>query len=103
MKHCKKCGKEFYPTFYHVYREGQKFYCSWKCFNHRNDGQPKKEIIIPKVGDTIRIISMPGILCYTNKVGVVEFIDNMGQLHGTWGSLVVVPSEDTIEIIGEKE
>lgn len=31
--------------------------------------------------------------------GVVEHVDDMGQLHGTWGGLAVVPGVDDIEII----
>jgi hypothetical protein len=34
---CKKCGKEFIPAPYHIYRDGSKYYCKWTCYNHRND------------------------------------------------------------------
>lgn len=102
-KHCKKCGKEIFPTYEWAYKEGSKYYCSWKCFNHRHDGKEKREIVIPKVGDKIRIISMSGIPSYDGKEGIVKIIDSMGQLQGTWGSLVVVPSEDKIDIIGEND
>jgi hypothetical protein len=37
--HCKKCGKEFYPTPYHVYKDSKGKYCCWTCFNHRKDGK----------------------------------------------------------------
>lgn len=103
MRKCKKCGKEIYPTYQWAYKENGKYYCSWKCFNHRNDDKPKREIVLPKVGDIIRIIYMSGIDSYSGRVGVVRHIDDMGQLHGTWGGLVVVPTEDKIEIIGESE
>lgn len=102
-KRCPKCGKEIFPTSQWAYRKESKYYCSWKCFNQREDDKPKKEIVMPKVGDKIRIISMGAIFDYVGKTGVVKSIDFMGQLHGTWGSLVIVPSEDTIEIIGEEE
>ena len=54
-----------------------------------------------KVGDTIRIIKLddPYDNSYPGRTGVVTFIDSMGQLHGTWGGLAVVPSEDIFEII----
>jgi hypothetical protein len=34
---CVKCNKEFYPTPMHVYRDHKGSYCSWTCYNHRND------------------------------------------------------------------
>lgn len=52
-----------------------------------------------KVGDKIRIISMEGEPNYTGKEGVVEFIDGIGQLHGTWGGLAVIPGEDDFVVI----
>jgi hypothetical protein len=44
-KKCAKCGKEFFATPSHVYKERvgknpRKWYCSWTCFNHRKE--PKK-------------------------------------------------------------
>lgn len=32
--------------------------------------------------------------------GIVERVDDMGQLHGTWGSLAAIPGIDSIQIIG---
>ena len=101
---CKKCGKEIFPTADWAYkRRGTKtvrYYCSWKCYR---SVKRDKDIILPEVGDTIRIINVPGVQAYSHKVGVVEFYDCFGQMHGTWGGWVIVPGEDTYEIIGEKE
>ena len=36
---------------------------------------------------------------YTGRKGVIEYIDDKGQLHGTWGGLAVIPEIDHIEII----
>lgn len=36
---CPKCGKEFFPYPEHVYKYGKQRWCSWTCFNHRNDGK----------------------------------------------------------------
>lgn len=33
--------------------------------------------------------------------GSVEYIDDQGQLHGSWGSLAVIPEKDIFEIICE--
>jgi len=53
-----------------------------------------------KIGDTIRIIHLKGEdKTYDGKTGVVEHIDSIGQLHGTWGGLAVIPDEDEFDII----
>ena len=41
-KKCRKCGKKFIPAPEHRYREYSKFYCSWTCYNHRNDKEAVK-------------------------------------------------------------
>lgn len=52
-----------------------------------------------KVGDRIHIIHMFMELDYDDVEGVVEYIDDEGQLHGTWGGLAVIPEVDTFEVI----
>lgn len=52
-----------------------------------------------KVGDTIRILEMKGEPQYSGKMGVVDLVDDIGQLHGTWGGLAVQPENDTYEIL----
>ena len=51
------------------------------------------------IGKTIRIIDMAGEPDYAGKEGVVEHIDDIGQLHGTWGGLAVQPENDRFEVI----
>ena len=58
---------------------------------------------MPKVGDTIRIKYMDGEPRYSGREGVIKTIDDMGQLHGTWGGLAVIPSQDSFEVIQQKE
>ena len=36
---CRKCGKNFVPAPLHIYRDEKGTYCSWTCYNHRNDGK----------------------------------------------------------------
>jgi len=36
---------------------------------------------------------------YNGREGVVEYIDGLDQLHGTWGGLAVIPGEDKFEVI----
>jgi len=52
-----------------------------------------------KVGDTIKIISMKGEPSYEGKTGVVEFIDDIGQIHGTWGGCAIIPEEDKFKVL----
>ena len=52
-----------------------------------------------KVGDKIRIVIMQGEPQYTGREGIVEYIDDAGQLHGTWGGLAILPDEDEWEVI----
>lgn len=33
--------------------------------------------------------------------GMVEYVDDMGHLHGSWGGLAVIPGEDMFEVIQE--
>ena len=50
-----------------------------------------------KVGDIIRIICMNDPYagdCYSEKTGMVEHIDSIGQLHGFLGGLALIPGED---------
>lgn len=53
-----------------------------------------------QVGDIIRIISLddPYNHSYPGRTGVVESIDSMGQLHGTWGGLAIIPEVDSFTI-----
>lgn len=53
-------------------------------------------------GKKIRIINMDDELSgknYNGKTGTVEYVDSLGQLHGTWGSLAVIPEIDEFEVI----
>lgn len=58
-----------------------------------------------KIGDIIRIIRMyddrgkdTQAAAYAGKTGTVEHIDSIGQLHGTWGGLALIPGVDEYEI-----
>ena len=52
-----------------------------------------------KVGDKIKIIYMEGEPQYTGKVGIVQIIDGIGQIHGTWGGCALIPNVDEFEIL----
>ena len=36
---------------------------------------------------------------YNGREGVVQRIDSIGQLHGTWGGLAVIPGEDEFKVL----
>ena len=59
-----------------------------------------------KIGDTIRMIRMNDdggkdlqARMYNGRSGVVEHIDSLGQLHGTWGGLALIPEVDEFQIV----
>lgn len=46
-------------------------------------------------GKKIKIVHLQGENGrYDGREGVVEHIDSLGQLHGTWGGLAVIPEVD---------
>lgn len=51
------------------------------------------------VGDTLRIVEMKCEPQYAGKIGKVEFIDSIGQIHGSWGGLAIQPENDRYEIL----
>ena len=55
-----------------------------------------------KVGDRITITNMEGEPRYAGKSGVVTHIDDLGQLHGTWGGCAVIPNVDEFEVNVER-
>lgn len=52
-----------------------------------------------KSGDKIRIISMKDEPNYDGRVGIVELVDDAGQIYGTWGGCAIIPEIDKFEII----
>lgn len=55
-----------------------------------------------RIGMVIRILQMAGEPQYDGKEGAIEFIDDIGQLHGTWGGLAVQPERDMLQIVQDK-
>lgn len=65
--------------------------------------QPANELVMDKIniGDTILIVRMDDdggkdlqAKRHDGKTGVVESIDSLGQIHGTWGGLALIPGTD---------
>ena len=57
----------------------------------------RKEDVQP--GDIIHIYHMFGESEYAGREGVVKYIDDMNQIHGSWGGLAL-QFDDDWEIIG---
>ena len=36
---------------------------------------------------------------YHGKEGIIKHIDDIGQLHGTWGGLSIIPGTDNFKVI----
>ena len=58
-----------------------------------------------QIGDIIRIIRMEDAggrdtqaAGYAGRSGTVEFIDSIGQFHGNWGGLAIIPEVDEFEL-----
>ena len=51
------------------------------------------------IGDKIKIITMKDEPQYKDREGVVTHIDDVGQIHGTWGGCAIIPSVDTYIIM----
>lgn len=47
-----------------------------------------------KPGDKIHIYYMDGEPHYSGREGIVRHIDDIGQIHGTWGGLALNSSDD---------
>ena len=53
-----------------------------------------------KVGQKVRIIHLEGEdNRYDGREGIIMKIDGIGQLHGIWGSLAVIPSDDDFYVM----
>lgn len=78
----------------------------FNCFNSKfyvDDvyGILKEKNMRFEIGMKIKIIEMKDESSYNNKIGIITHIDDLGQLHGTWGGLAIIPEEDKIEILKE--
>lgn len=54
-----------------------------------------------RVGDKIQIINMAGEPRYTGRSGIVRYIDDAGQIHGSWGGCALIPDEDEFKVVTE--
>lgn len=75
-RHCKICGKEFYPTTDHIYKENGEYYGCWTCFNRRE----KKKA--PRWSTkTIEVYNLEGELLetFTSVEKAADYVGGIGN------------------------
>lgn len=78
--------------------------CGKKFSGLGNNAQPfAKSDEPPHVGAKVLIVDMEGEPRYSGRYGIIEHIDDIGQLHGTWGGCALVPSIDKFIIVKNQE
>ena len=82
------------PTGLNIYHVKCK---SLPIYNQERENMPKV-----KVGDIVCINYMVGEPQYSGKVGIVEYIDDFGQIHGTWGGCALIDG-DNFYVIPDEE
>ena len=79
-------GLAWYPRYTAEYKKSVK-----ELFDKKNP--------TAVVGARVIIYEMYGEPEYTGKAGIIQHIDDLGQLHGTWGGCAIIPERDTYAII----
>lgn len=59
-----------------------------------NKGVIMKSKLEVKPGDVVHIYCMFGEPQYKDAIGVVKYIDDMNQIHGSWGGLALQFDDD---------
>ena len=53
-----------------------------------------------KEGMNIRIVHLDGEDdAFDGKEGKIVYVDSLGQLHGTWGGLAIIPEVDDFKVL----
>ena len=61
----------------------------------------KRELESLYLGKTIEIVNLADepFVSYSGRTGLVEYIDDIGMLHGTWGILAIAPEADEFIVL----
>jgi hypothetical protein len=97
---CSICGKEIGK-----YGNGAYPVNSGKCCDECN-----LKLVVPariklakiEIGDKIKIVKMLNEPDYDGKTGVVDHIDDAGQIHGSWGGCALICGIDDFTIINKE-
>lgn len=73
---CKRCGKNFWIAPYHIYRDEKGMYCTWTCYNHRNDDKTKAQTH-PKSIPVMQLDRYSGFVIATFN-SITEAADHIG-------------------------
>ena len=104
MKKCRICGKD-YRGYGHNAEPVMKGFCCDKCQYIVTRERWRRVIPNPfHVGQRIHILKLKGEETltgeeYTHREGTITSIDDLGQLHGTWGGLAVIPESDRFYVV----
>ena len=93
---CSICGKEIGKMSNSAYPVTDAKCCD-EC-NLRVVVPARIQLSRVKIGSTIKIIHMENEN-YDGTIGVVDHIDDAGQIHGTWGGCALITGIDKFEII----
>ena len=52
-----------------------------------------------KIGDHIKILNMESETQYSGREGIVTHIDDLGQIHGSWGGCAIVSEVDEFIVL----
>ena len=56
-----------------------------------------------QIGNKIKIINLQDEPHYKNKEGIIEYIDSIGQIHGSCGGCAIIPGIDEFIIIKDNK
>lgn len=106
-KRCAKCGKGFAAQQYHRFREGDTYYCTWTCFNHRNDGEAKPDImedcIAPEPPKKLPFPPLPKLKAFREQRGMTK--EELGKRMGCSRQYIYLlesgRARPTVEVIGK--
>lgn len=104
VKKCRICGKK-YQGYGHNAEPVNSGFCCDQCQYIVTAERLRRTIPQPFwVGQKVHIIKLKGEEgltgeTYVNREGVITSIDDTGQLHGTWGSLAIIPDVDRFYIM----
>lgn len=65
----------------------------------RNSNRKEKRKFDVKIGTRVRITRAEGKPEFDGLEGIVEEISPRGELKGTWGNLILMPTWDKIEVL----
>lgn len=107
-KKCRICGKKF-EGYGHNAEPVNSGLCCDRCQYIESAERLRRTLPVPySIGQKIHILKLQGEEqltgeTYLNREGVITSVDDIGQLHGTWGGLAVIPEVDRFFVVREQD